>query len=399
MVGRVVAMRIALVYDCVYPATVGGAERWLRRLAEALREDHDVTYVTRRQWQRGQEPIPGVAFVVAAPGTELYARNGRRRLLGPTLFGVGTFLHFARHRNHYDVVHCLSYPFLPLIAVRVALMGSRTRVTCEWLECLTDGYWRAYGGVAGWAARALQRLCVRLTPEALVFSEHTARRLRQSGFSRPIRLLGGLAATPTASTPPLDRREPLVVFAGRHVPDKRATAVPDAVAVARRQRPDLRAVIAGDGPDRPRVLERIDRLGLQEAISAPGFVDGTELEDLVARASCVVAPSRRDGFGMVVAEAASLATPVVVCPGPDNAAGDRVVEGVNGALAADASPEEVGRAILRVMDGGEALRRETARWFSAHRTDLLLEESIESARRLYETASRPPGVTPNSTSR
>jgi glycosyltransferase involved in cell wall biosynthesis len=87
---------------------------------------------------------------------------------------------------------------------------------------------------------------------------------------------------------------------------------------------------------------------------------------------------------MVVAEAASFGTPVVVCPGPDNAAGERVIEGVNGALAADASAEELGSAILRVLDGGEELRHATARWFSAHREELTIERSIESARRLYE---------------
>ena len=29
-------MRIAIVYDCLFPHTVGGAERWYRELAERL---------------------------------------------------------------------------------------------------------------------------------------------------------------------------------------------------------------------------------------------------------------------------------------------------------------------------------------------------------------------------
>ena len=36
-------MQIALVYDCLYPQTVGGAERWLRELALSLAEEHEVT--------------------------------------------------------------------------------------------------------------------------------------------------------------------------------------------------------------------------------------------------------------------------------------------------------------------------------------------------------------------
>src|ERR1700729_3261337 len=46
-----VLMRICLVYDCLFPHTVGGAERWYRNLGERLAADaHDVTYLTLRQW-------------------------------------------------------------------------------------------------------------------------------------------------------------------------------------------------------------------------------------------------------------------------------------------------------------------------------------------------------------
>ena len=64
----------------------------------------------------------------------------------------------------------------------------------------------------------------------------------------------------------------MVLFAGRHVRDKGVTALPDALALARARRPDLTAVIAGDGPQREQVLERLRSLGLVEPdVSAPGF--------------------------------------------------------------------------------------------------------------------------------
>ena len=48
-------MRICIVYDCLFPYTVGGAERWYRNLAERLAaEGHEVTYLTLRQWERGE---------------------------------------------------------------------------------------------------------------------------------------------------------------------------------------------------------------------------------------------------------------------------------------------------------------------------------------------------------
>jgi glycosyltransferase involved in cell wall biosynthesis len=379
------SVRIALVYDCLYPATVGGAERWLRAVAEVLADEHQVTYVTRRQWRHGVRPIAGVKCVAVAPGWPIYSRDGRRRALPPLLFGIGTFLHFLFRRNRYDIVHCLSYPFFSLLAVRVALAGSRTRVICEWLECLTHEYWRTHGGLAGRAGPPLQRLCLRLTPEALVFSDHTARRMREEGFGGPLHKLGGLAppAAPGDSWQPGGSGPPLVVYAGRHVPDKRVMVLPEAIAVARREVADITAILVGDGPQREAVLRRIDELDLGDTVSAPGFIDEEEVETLFRRAACVVAPSLRDGYGMAVAEAAARGAPVVVCPSPDNAAVDRVVEGVNGTVAASPAPEDIGEAIVRVVEAGPPLRESVTRWFAAHSDEFVMTYTIERLCSLY----------------
>ena len=48
-------MRICVVYDCLYPYTVGGAERWCRNLSRQLAEEgHQVTYLTMRQWNEAE---------------------------------------------------------------------------------------------------------------------------------------------------------------------------------------------------------------------------------------------------------------------------------------------------------------------------------------------------------
>ena len=85
------SMRIALVYDCLFPYTVGGAERRYRNLAERLAAGgYDVTYLTMRQWEPGSEPdIPGVEVVAVGPRMPLYF-DGRRRLSPPIVFGLGS---------------------------------------------------------------------------------------------------------------------------------------------------------------------------------------------------------------------------------------------------------------------------------------------------------------------
>ena len=383
-------MRIAIVYDCLYPSTVGGAERWLRALAEDLAADHEVTYVTRRQWPRGQVPdVPGVRVVAVSPATGLYTAAGRRRLVTPLLFALGVLRHFALHRRSYDVVHCVSYPYLPLIALRAALVGrSGIRVFCEWIEVLTPAYWRRYGGrVGGTAGRLIQALCVRLTERAFVFSELNAARLEEYGFRGELHRLTGLwAGKRTPESTGRRARDPVVLFVGRHTPDKQVTALPAAIGVLRERGREVRAVIAGDGPERPRVLAEIERLHLGSAISTPGFLPEAELEALMQSAGCVVAPSIRDGYGMAVVEAAAAGVPVVVCDHPDNAATEHVVEGVNGTVARDATPNELADAIGRVLDAGRPLRQRTEAWFALHRAELTMSRSVDAVRAVYEQA-------------
>src|SRR6478735_8961017 len=120
--GRCVSLplpvRICLVYDCLFPFTVGGAERWYRNLAERLAaEGHEVTYLTLRQWDGSDPPaIPGVRVVAAGPRMALYAGPGRRRILPPLVFGLGVFGHLLARGRRYDVVHTASFPYFSLLA-------------------------------------------------------------------------------------------------------------------------------------------------------------------------------------------------------------------------------------------------------------------------------------------
>src|SRR4029453_12703570 len=97
-------MRICLIYDCLYPYTVGGAERWYRNLAaEFVAAGHEVTYLTRRQWPAGQSPdVPGVRVVAVSPGGPLYTDDGRRRIGPPLRFGLGGLGHLPRPRRASD---------------------------------------------------------------------------------------------------------------------------------------------------------------------------------------------------------------------------------------------------------------------------------------------------------
>jgi glycosyltransferase involved in cell wall biosynthesis len=381
-------MRVCIAYDCLYPHTVGGAERWYRSLAlELASAGHEVTYLTRLQWEPGTDPLPGVDVVVVSRAERLYDDEGRRRIGPPLRFGLGVLRHLLRNRRSYDALHLCSFPYFSLLAARVALTGTRVPIGVDWFEVWSREYWRDYLGRAGWIGRLVQRLCVLATPDAYVFSDVHARRLEQAGLRRPAVRLAGLYAGESngaaANTEAV--REPLVVFAGRHIPEKRAELLPAAVAAARTQVPGLRAVILGDGPRHGAVLDAIAAAGAGEFVEAPGFVASEAVGDALARASCHVLPSSREGYGLVVIEAAALGTPTVVLAGPDNAAAELIEEGVNGFVAA--SEQELPDAIAAVNAGGAALRASTARWYEEHARKLSASSSADAILRRLEAGA------------
>jgi glycosyltransferase involved in cell wall biosynthesis len=385
MVAEGDAMRICLIYDCLFPHTVGGAERWYRNLAERLAErGHEVTYLTLRQWDRGTMPdLPGVEVLAVGPRMPLYSGD-RRRILPPLVFGAGVLAHLLRPSRRYDVVHTASFPYFSLLAAALVRPLRRFRLVVDWHELWSRDYWRGYlgrvGGAIGWA---VQGLCARVPHRAFCFSRLHARRLRESGFRGEVTVLEGEyagALEPGEPTP----TEPVLMFAGRHIAEKRVPALVRAFERVGKARPELRLEIYGDGPERPRVLELVRELGLEARVEAPGFVDSARVEAALGRAACMVLPSSREGYGLVVLEAAARGTPSVVVAGPDNAAVELVEDGRNGFVASSAGPGELATAIVRVLDAGPELRDATSDWFRVNARRLSLESSLEIVLASYE---------------
>jgi glycosyltransferase involved in cell wall biosynthesis len=382
-------VRICLVYDRLHPLTLGGAERWLRDVAERLAaRGHEVTYLTMRHWDASVHPeVPGVRLVTVGPRMAVY-NELRRRMLPPLVFGACVLWHLLRHGRRYDVVHSVSFPYFSVLAAG-ALRGLQGyRLVVDWFEVWTWGYWREYvGRLAGAIGWAVQRACIALTQHAFCFSRLHAARLREEGYRRDVEVLAGLYSEPLEAPDPRPA-QPVVVYAGRHIPEKRVPALLPAIARARAQVPELRGEIYGDGPEHALVERLVVELDLAEAVTVHGFVSPEVVDQALRRALCLVLPSRREGYGLVVVEASARGTPSVVVRELDNAATELVDDGENGVIAESASPEDLCAAILRVHAAGDGLRASTAAWFARNAQRLSLAASLEQVEAAYRGTLR-----------
>lgn len=101
---------------------------------------------------------------------------------------------------------------------------------------------------------------------------------------------------------------PLVASVGALIPRKGHDIVIDAVAAL----PAVQLMIAGEGPERPRLVAQIERLGVGDRVTLLGSVAHGELPGLLAAADVMALASSSEGLANAWVEALASGTPVVI---------------------------------------------------------------------------------------
>ncbi len=161
---------------------------------------------------------------------------------------------------------------------------------------------------------------------------------------------------------------PRVVVLSRLVPHKQIEDALEAVAALRDRVPGVHLDIVGDGWWRQRLVDHAARLAISDTITFHGHVDDVAKHRLLQRCWVQVLPSRKEGWGLAVIEAAQHRVPTIGyrCAG---GLSDSIVDGVTGMLVddwaelVDRLEELLADPVLREQLGGKAqIRSDEYSW-------------------------------------
>ena len=113
--------------------------------------------------------------------------------------------------------------------------------------------------------------------------------------------------------------------------------------------PDVRYVVAGDGDDLPRLRALAGRLGVSDATVFAGAPPDGDMPGYYNACDLFVMPSRREGFGIVFAEALACGKPVVAAAA--GGAPDAILDGGLGRLVEPGDADGTAQAVLDFLDG------------------------------------------------
>jgi glycosyltransferase involved in cell wall biosynthesis len=178
----------------------------------------------------------------------------------------------------------------------------------------------------------LVRALLRPAAAVICVSETVAAAIRAAGVE--VVVIPNGVRIPDEVGPPAEPAE--VLYVGRLSPEKNVDTLVEALG-------DLNLVVAGDGPLRNLVPNSL------------GAVPHAEVERLLERASVVVAPSEREGFGLAAAEAMAFGRPVVAAAG--GALLELVSDGETGLLVPARDPAALRAAVERLLADPELRER------------------------------------------
>lgn len=210
---------------------------------------------------------------------------------------------------------------------------------------------------AGWLAAACRNYLYRF-PKAVIFQTETAK----AYFGKNIQRKG--AVIPNAVPPDMlmaieGRRRKKIVGMGALSDQKDWMTGVRAFEMIEREHPEYRLIIYGDGPERIRIENYINRhKRLRNKVFLPGFADN--VHDRIRDAEIFISSSAYDGISNSILEAMAMGLPCVCTDAPAGGARLLIDDGKNGFLVPVGDYKKMHDRILKLIED-KALAKQISR--------------------------------------
>lgn len=209
------------------------------------------------------------------------------------------------------------------------------------------------------------------TARAVVFQT----KAEQECFSEAVKAKGVIIPNPV-STEGVSRREPegfSVVTAGRLAEQKNQKMLMDAMALVRREIPEARCTIYGEGELRQELERYVREKELENTVFLPGHA--LDIHEKIADASAFVLTSEYEGLPNALIEAMMLGIPCVTTDYPG--AEEVMADGVTGLIVPRRDAEALAKkliALARDRELGETLGQKARQEAEKYRTENVIEQ-------------------------
>jgi glycosyltransferase involved in cell wall biosynthesis len=349
-------MKIAFVYDAIYPWVKGGAEKRIYEIGKRLALQGDEVHLFGVRWWEGEDTVEHEGMILhgVCAARKLYAGD-RRSIQEALIFAASLYPHLMRER--FDLIDVSVFPYFPCFTVKFVSALRGTPVYYTWHE-VWDGYWYDYMGKAGFFGKIVELAVSRISDSNIAVSKLTEKRLLSLGVPKKsicivpngidIEHINGIGTQEEIFTISLDSKIYDIVFAGRLIREKNVDMIIRSVSLLKKQLPDIRCCIIGEGPQKEELVNLALKLNVSKNVDFVDFGDYESLIETLKSSKVFLLLSSREGFGISVIEAYACGVPVITVNQKYNAAQYLVSDGVDG-LVVPLDENEIAAGIEKLL--------------------------------------------------
>ena len=344
-------MKIAYVYDAVYPFVKGGGERRIFEIASRLSHRGHETHLFGMKYWQGADSYRnnGVWYHSLGAAVPLYHSSGRRSIRQALRFGLQAWQFLPQGR--FDIVDCGQWPYFHFLPARLHSFLRRSHFVVSWYE-VWGRHWYQYLGPAGAAGLAVERTFCRVPEKLIAVSEATRHDLIASGVpSAKVKVIpNGIEYKYIRSVKPAPDHHD-IGYCGRLKNHKNIDVLLHAVAIIKRSKPDISAVIIGDGPERESLERLASQLGVTKNICFTGMLEAfDEVTAILKSCSLFIHPSTKEGGGSITLfEANACGLPVIAVRCENGIDPSLIRQGENGYFVEQLSPGLIAEQAIQLL--------------------------------------------------
>jgi glycosyltransferase involved in cell wall biosynthesis len=369
-------MRIGIIYETTFPEFKGGVERWFLQLAEQLaRHSMDVQYFNT---SGKNELLRGVQYVALKSNSSSFHRTGIRSTNNSLAYARSVFA--GLKNSEVDIVYLSGFPFLHIWACKMArkFYRKKYRIYVEWFELPNAKFWvQEFGLLLGIIGFSIQQMSVRLSDVNVAYLKSTEDELCRLQARRQVVLkLPGICLSDNHSHySPINAVKNDICQIGRLTLDKQPILSLKAVKILRNNGWTGHFHMIGSGPLEKDVTHFVIQHQMTSYVTL--HVDGSDTlrEKILSSSGVLLHPSKREGFGLVIVEAAALGVPAILIKSKNNKSTELEI---NPSLFSESdNPKELATLLQKALSKSKEYGEECKQWNVSRRGKMLAEDSIK----------------------
>jgi len=377
-------MQIAIVYETTYPEFKGGVERWYSELSQGLaREGLEVTYLNTIG-RNGR--LNNVNFLPLSDSRRAYHLTGKRSIGNVLKYAFGVFKNLRKFE--FDAVYLSSFPYLHIWAAKLAQVSKKKKciIYVEWFELPSPRFWKMeFGKIPGVIGLAIQTATIKLADVNVTYLDSMTSKIgkMQSKKSNTIKLPGICMEETDLETYVPDLNENDICQIGRLTSDKQPLVSLNVIKELKESGWSGTFHLIGSGPLLEKSRQFVELHGLANFVSIYPNAEDNLKNEILRKSAILMHPSKREGFGLAIVEAAAFGVPAILIRGEDNRSTELCI---NSSLVADTNDTQ---SLVKLVQQGitERLRyfQECQEWNTQVRPKMMASSSVLELAKILRT--------------